>query len=91
MVDLSALRHKFDDSGMTMVALANKTGIKRPTLVNRFNGVGEFSATEIMLVCNALHINRTERELIFFANKVEWKSTFGVGDEKRAKHNTRTC
>ncbi len=71
MVNLDLLKTTIGDSGITMVALARKTGIKRPTLINRLDGVGEFSASEIMGMCEALHINKQERERIFFAKEVE--------------------
>lgn len=71
MVNLELLNSTIDDSGITMVALAEKSGIKRPTLANRLKGIGEITASEIMGLCEALRLTKQEREEIFFAKKVE--------------------
>lgn len=71
MVNIELLQTEIDDSGMTMVALARKSGIKRETLYQRLKGIGEFTATEIVGLVNALKLNKTQREAIFFSGKVE--------------------
>ena len=71
MVNLELLNSTIEDSGITMVALAEKAGIKRPTLSNRLKGMGEITASEIMGLCDALRLTKQEREEIFFAKKVE--------------------
>lgn len=71
MVDIVKLKEAVEDSGMTMVAISKKSGIERPTLYNRLNGVGEFTASEIMGMTKALRLNNREKEAIFFATKVE--------------------
>lgn len=70
MTDFNALRTAIADSGMMMKAVASKAGITRPTLHNRMNGIGEFSAREITGLCNALHLSIEDRERIFFAPDV---------------------
>lgn len=72
MVDLELLKKKIKDSGITMTALARNSGIERVTLYNRLNGVGEFTASEILGICSALRLTTAEREAIFFAKKVEY-------------------
>lgn len=67
MVNIELLKDVIDDSGMTMVALANKSGIKRETLYQRLKGVGEFTASEIVGLVDALKLNKTQRESIFFS------------------------
>lgn len=64
---LDLLRESIDNSGMTMVALAKKTGILRETLYNRFAGVGEFTVSEAAALSKALHLTKKEREDIFFS------------------------
>lgn len=71
MVDLQALKNIIDDSGITMVAIAQKTGIGRVTLYNRFNGIGEFTASEIQSLSDVLHLSNSERNRVFFAQTVE--------------------
>ncbi len=71
MVDLQALKDIIKDSGMTISAVAKKSGIERTTLYNRFNGVGEFTASEIQGMSDALRLSASERSRIFFAKEVE--------------------
>lgn len=59
------LKSKIDNSGMTMIAVAQKAGIVRETLYNRLNGVGEFTASEIVGLTKALHLSTRERDDIF--------------------------
>lgn len=75
MVDLALLRGVISESGMTMVAVAKKSNILRETLYNRLNGVGEFTATEIVSLAHTLHLNREERDKIFLAGDSELKSS----------------
>ena len=71
MTDFNALREKIDDSGMTMVAISAKSGILRETLYNRLNGKGDFTASEMIGLSKTLNLSNTERDAIFFAEKVE--------------------
>ena len=71
MVDIELLKQKIDNSGMTIVAISNKSGMLRETLYNRLNGLGEFKASEIVGISNALHLSTKERDKIFFANQVQ--------------------
>lgn len=70
MVDIEKLKKTIQDSGMTMVAVSQKSGITRETLYNRIKGVGDFTATEIIGLSKALNLKKTEREQIFFKTKV---------------------
>ena len=71
MTDLKMLKLRIDDSGMTMVAISQKTGILRETLYNRLNGKGEFTASEIVALSKVLNLSASERAAIFFGEKVE--------------------
>lgn len=66
MVRLEALKDRMDDSGMTMTAIANKSGISRVTLYNKLDGRGEFKVSEISALCRVLHMSDLERDSIFF-------------------------
>ena len=59
------LKNTIDDSGMTMVAISKKSGIRRETLYNRLAGVGDFTASEIVGLSKALKMTKTERDQIF--------------------------
>lgn len=65
MTDTNLLKEKIDESGMTMVAISRKSGILRETLYNRMNGVGEFTATEIVSLSKVLGLSNKERDKIF--------------------------
>ena len=75
MTDIEMLKNKIDSSGMTMVSISKKAGILRETLYNRLNGIGEFTASEIVGLCEALKISKSERDSIFFKKKVEYNAT----------------
>ena len=75
MTDIERLKKCINESGLTMVALAHKSGISRETLYNRLKGIGEFSASEITGLASALHLSKSERDAIFFAKKVELNAT----------------
>lgn len=71
MVDIKKLKEAIDDSGMTMIALASKSCIIRATLYNRLAGQGDFTASEIEHISDALHLTADQRDAIFFAKQVE--------------------
>lgn len=71
MPDILMLRRKMDESGMTVKAIAEKSGMVRETLYNRLKGFGEFTASEIVSLSNTLHLTTSERDSIFFGEKVE--------------------
>lgn len=68
MVNLEKLVKSIEDSGITMSALARKTGIKRETLYNRLNNSAEFKASEMMKLAEALGLSKEECCEIFFAD-----------------------
>lgn len=70
LTDFNKLKEKIDESGMTMVALSEKTGILRETLYNRLNGRGEFHASEIVALSRALNLTKKERDAIFLTGGV---------------------
>lgn len=71
VTDFQLLRDKISDSGMTMVAISQKSGILRETLYNRLNGKGEFNASEMVALSRVLNLSNSERDAIFFASDVE--------------------
>lgn len=70
MVNVNLLKSTIDDRGMTIVKLAEKSGIDRTTLYNRFNGKGEFTASEIVGISGALRLTENERDSIFLLENV---------------------
>lgn len=66
MPNIELLKKKINESGVTMVALSRKSNIVRGTLYNRMAGIGEFTASEIVGLTDALRLSKSEREDIFF-------------------------
>lgn len=71
MAQLDELKSVIDDSGMTMVAIAQKSGILRETLYNRLNGKGEFTASEIVALSKVLNLTNKQRDHIFLTRKFD--------------------
>lgn len=71
MTDFDLLAAKIKESGMTIVALCVKAGIDRATFYNRLNGVGEFTASEIVNLSTALGLTKPERDRIFLTKNVK--------------------
>ena len=65
VTDLERLKAVIDESGMTMKAIAEKSGIVRETLYNRLAGIGEFTAREIVGLTATLHLTNKQRDEIF--------------------------
>ena len=70
MVNIELLKDKIEDRGISIVKLSEKSGIDRATLYNRFNGKGEFTASEIVGITDALRLTRNERDSIFLLENV---------------------
>lgn len=67
MVKLELLKKKLKDSGKTMTAIAEDSGIVRETLYNRLKGIGEFTASEVVALTITLNLTKKERDDIFLA------------------------
>ena len=70
MINIKLLEKKISDSGMTMVSLAEKTGILRESLYNKLKGNTEFKASEISSLSKVLRLSTRERDAIFFDSDV---------------------
>ena len=66
MIELNLLNKKIKDSGMTMVAIPEKSGMSRETLYNKLSGNSDFKASEIMGISETLRLSNAERDEIFF-------------------------
>lgn len=74
MTDVVLLKEKIKDSGMTMVAIAEKSGIERATLYKKISDKEEkrpeFTAPEIVSLSTVLHLTKVERDKIFLSPNV---------------------
>ena len=69
MFNTKLLEKKISDSCMTMVSLAEKTGILRESLYNKLKGNTEFKASEISSLSKVLRLSTRERDAIFLTPK----------------------
>jgi len=67
MANINLLKETINDSGMTMVAIAEKSGMERTTLYNRLNGIGDFTSREIVGLAAALRMPKALRDRIFLS------------------------
>lgn len=65
MPNIEMLKEKISESGMTVKAISEKSGIDRVTFYNRLKGVGEFTASEIVGLSDTLRLTNAERDKIF--------------------------
>lgn len=71
MTDTDKLNQKIEMSGYKKNYLAKVLGITPATLYQKIANRREFKASEINMLCKILGITSlTEKEAIFFANKV---------------------
>ncbi|MED9903538.1 MAG: XRE family transcriptional regulator [Lachnospiraceae bacterium] len=73
MTDIDALKKCMDDSGMTITAIAEKSGMLRETLYNRLK-TGDFKLSEICALSSVLRFDRDKRDEIFFKQDSELHS-----------------
>ena len=70
MTDIELLKSKIKESGMTVAAIARKAKMDRTTLYNRLKGRGEFTASEIVYITEAMRLTQLERDEIFLSKNV---------------------
>ena len=70
MTDVHALKQCIEDSGMTVMAVAEKAGILRETFYNRMK-TGDFKLSEICALVRVLMLSNEDRDRIFFAKESE--------------------
>lgn len=72
MSDTKLLREKINNSGIKLVFIADKLGLSPQGLRNKLSNKSEFTASEIVSLCEILNIKSLkERESIFFARDVD--------------------
>ena len=65
MVKLEKLKTIIKESGIPMTVIAKRSNIKRETLYNRLNGIGDFTASEIVGLKKTLKLTVKDIENIF--------------------------
>lgn len=67
MADIAMLKAKIEESGMSIPTIARRAGMKAHTLHRRLDGLGDFSASEIVGLSKALKLKISERNEIFLS------------------------
>lgn len=67
MTDTKLLEKFLEDSGVTITHLASRLGCTRNRVYSILHGA-DVTASEIVVICEALHISKKDRDRIFFAN-----------------------
>lgn len=75
MTDTKLLEDKIRESGYKRYSIAERMGISAYALAMKIDNEREFKASEIDALCKLLNIDIEERMRIFFAAKVDFKST----------------
>lgn len=70
MVDREKLRTIIKESGMTLKAIGEKSGIEPYTITRRLNGDGEFTVEEMVGLSKALRLKASEQRDIFLRKSV---------------------
>lgn len=70
-MNLEYLNKKIDEIKIPITTIADKIGISRQSLYLKMNGKREFKTSEIFKMCEVLRLTDSEKELIFFADKVD--------------------
>lgn len=65
MADIELLKNTVKESGMTIKAVCQKSGMKYHTYRNRLKGIGDFTTEEIKGLSYALQLTTAKRNNIF--------------------------
>lgn len=77
MVNTRRLTIAIDESGLKKQFLAEKLGLSIVTFWRKVKGESEFKLSEVVKLCELLKIRDVnERDRIFFAKPVDYKSTY---------------
>ena len=75
MIDYPKLKGLMAERGLTVVQLAHILGVSRQTASDKVNGNTKITLTEAQTIAKALHMNKEERDSIFFKNFVKQELT----------------
>ena len=75
MIDYPKLKGLMAERGLTVVALAHILGVSRQTASDKVNGNTKITLTEAQTIAKALHMDKEERDSVFFKNFVKQETT----------------
>lgn len=70
ITDVDRLKDAISNTGISIVAIANKMGITREGFYKKMNGETEFKASEIISLSRILRLSKIDRDKIFLSTKV---------------------
>ena len=74
VVNIELLKDKVNESGMTVTAICEKTGMLRQTYYSRLKNP-DFTILEVDALRRVLHLSASDVRRIFFASDVKLNST----------------
>ena len=75
MIDYARLKGLMAERNLTVVELAHILGVSRQTASDKVNGNTKITLTEAQTIAKALHMNKEERDTVFFKNFVKQEAT----------------
>jgi DNA-binding CsgD family transcriptional regulator len=71
MTDTKKFEIALINSGKTKADIAKLLGVSLQTIYNKINNIVDFKSREIIAIAKYLRLKNRDRDLIFFANKVD--------------------
>lgn len=75
MINYAKLKGLMAERGLTVVGLAHMLGISRQAASEKVNGKTKITLTEAQTIAKALHMDKEERDTIFFKDFVKSEAT----------------
>ena len=75
MINYAKLKGLMAERGLTVVELAHILGVSRQSASEKVNGKTKITLTEAQIIAKALHMDKNERDTIFFNEFVKSETT----------------
>ena len=75
MINYAKLKGLMAERGLTVVSLSHMLGVSRQSASDKVNGKAKITLTEAQTIAKALHMDKEERDLIFFTECVKSEAT----------------
>jgi plasmid maintenance system antidote protein VapI len=75
MVNYAKLKGLMAERGLTVVSLSHMLGVSRQAASEKVNGKTKITLTEAQTIAKALHMDKEERDAIFFNDFVKSEAT----------------
>ena len=75
MINHAKLKGLMAERGLTVVELSHMLGVSRQSASDKVNGKAKISLTDAQTIAKALHMDKEERDLVFFNEFVKSATT----------------